>query len=227
MPLPPAVAERVEASPLFRAFDPDAMRRVLRLVQALSLKPQQLLFQRGDPASHFYVVLSGHVHLVLRSRAGEERVAERIGPGQSFAEALMFLDAPAYPLAAIAADACEVLAVPNAEYRQALAESPATCLRLLAEFSQRLHGLVRQVEELSLESARSRLVRHVAMLAGAATEGEATLQLGEPKHMLASRLGIQPETLSRILRALSDEGVISVDGRTIHVRDLVRLRAAS
>jgi CRP-like cAMP-binding protein len=129
----------------------------------------------------------------------------------------------------VSLDARLVLAVPNAEYRAVLAESPPTCLRLLAELSRRLHGLVREIEELTLSSATNRFVRHVLDLAGSPPPGAApvTVTLPESKQMLASRLAIKPETLSRILRTLNDAGVVTVDGRSIHVPDLDRLRSVA
>ncbi len=54
----------------------------------------QLLFDRGQPARHFYVVLDGQVNLVLYSKAGEEKIVDILGPGQSFAEAVMFMAGP-------------------------------------------------------------------------------------------------------------------------------------
>lgn len=230
MSLKAQYADEIRRQPVFAALDEEQFERVQRRAQVLSLEARQLLFQRGDPARHFYVVLDGSLKLALQSRAGDEKIVERLFAGQSFAEALMFLDAPMYPLAAIAIEPAIVLSVPNAEYRAVLAESPATCLRLLAEFSRRLHGLVREIEELTLASATSRLVRHVLELAGPQHAGgpaPLTITLPESKQMLAARLAIKPETLSRILRALTDAGVMSVDGRSIHVPDVERLRAVA
>jgi CRP-like cAMP-binding protein len=229
MPQKAQYRDAIREQPLFAALDDDQFERIERRTQVVALDARQLLFQRGEPARSFYLVLEGSVKLALQSRAGDEKIVERLGPGQSFAEALMFMDAPMYPLAAIAIDPALVLAVPNAEYRAVLAESPPTCLRLLAELSRRLHGLVREIEELTLASATNRFVRHVLELAGPPPPGGApvTVTLPESKQMLASRLAIKPETLSRILRTLNDAGVVTVDGRSIHVPDLERLRAVA
>jgi CRP/FNR family transcriptional regulator, dissimilatory nitrate respiration regulator len=229
MPQKAQYRDAIRDQPLFAALDDEQFDRIERRTLLVSLDANQLLFQRGEPAGNFYLVLEGSVKLALQSRAGDEKIVERLGPGQSFGEALMFVDAPMYPLAAIATDPSVVLAVPNAEYRAVLAESPPTCLRLLADLSRRLHGLVREIEELTLASATNRFVRHVLDLAGSLPPGAAavTITLPESKQMLASRLAIKPETLSRILRTLNDSGVVAVEGRSIHVPDLDRLRAVA
>lgn len=226
MTLRPDLEDFLGSYPLFAALDPDQFRRLGQAVHVLSLDAQQMLFQRGDAARHWYVVLSGSVKLALQSRSGDEKVVERLGPGQSFGEALMFMEAPAFPLAAVALEPSEVLAVSNAAFIAVLKDSPETCFRMLADLSRRLHGLVREIEELTLASATLRLVRHVLELAGTGATGAVTVTLEESKQLVASRLAIKPETLSRILRSLSDAGVLTVDGRHLHVPDLARLREA-
>ncbi len=229
MTLPTDLADAVREQPLFAALDDAQFERVARRMQLVALDARQLLFQRGDPAKYSYVVLDGSVKLVLQSRSGEEKIVEKLGPWQSFGEALVFMEAPAYPLAAVAVETSRLLAVPGAEYRAVLAESPQTCMRLLADLSRRLHALVREIEQLTLASATNRFVRHVLDLAAQApsASGPIVVELPESKQMLASRLAIKPETLSRILRQLNDTGVVSVDGRTIRVPDVERLRAVA
>lgn len=231
MPLTAAYLEAARAAPLFAALDDDQFDRLRRRMQVQPFEAKQLVFQRGDPARHFYVVLEGSVKLTVQSRGGEEKIVERFGPGQSFAEALMFLEAPAYPVAAIGVEPGRLLATSSADYRAVLAESPGACLRLLGDFSKRLHGLVRDIEELTMASATTRFARLVLDLAQRTpppcSAGPVSVTLPESKQMLASRLAIKPETLSRILRTLNDAGVVSVEGRTIHVHDVERLRAAA
>jgi CRP-like cAMP-binding protein len=232
MSIRPQYADAIRPLALFAALDDEQFETLCRRMHAVPFEDGQILFQRGEPAKHFFVVLEGSVKLALQSRTGEEKVVERLGAGQSFAEALTFMDAPAYPLAAIGTEPGLAIAVPGPEYRTYLAESPATCLRLLAEMSRRMHGLVREIEELTLASATARLVRHVLELAAqqpgsSAPDGSLVVTLAEAKQSLAARLTIRPETLSRILRALAEDGIVTVEGRSIRVHDLARFRAAA
>jgi CRP/FNR family transcriptional regulator, dissimilatory nitrate respiration regulator len=212
---------------LFNALDDAQFARVAAQAELVALDTGQLLFQRGEPARHFFVVLDGELKLALQSRAGEEKVVERLGSGQSFAEALMFVDAPRYPLAAVALEPSRVVAIGAADFLAMLRASPDTCLALLADLSRRLHARIREIEELTLESATHRLARHLLALAPAGAAGPATVTLEESRQLLASRLAIKPETLSRILRSLADAGVIRVDGRQIELTDPARLRASA
>jgi CRP-like cAMP-binding protein len=227
MALPHELEPLLRQLPLFASLDEDQFRRIARTVRVVPLGPRQMLFQRGDAARHWYVVLAGTLKLAIQAPNGQEKVVERLTPGQSFGEALMFMSVPAYPLAAISIDDSQVLAVPNTEIVAVLKESPEACFRMMAELSRRLHGLVREVEEVTLASARLRLVRYLTDLAGEPTGGPVAVTLPETKQLLASQLAMKPETLSRIFRALTDEGLLAVEGRDIRIADVQRLRAAA
>ena len=152
----------------FEALDDDTHERVLRESRLVPVHAGEFVFQRGERATRFFVVLSGLVNLVLHSRLGDEKVIETLRPNSSFAETLMFDDEPVYPMAAVAAEDTVVLAVPNDVYREALAGSTTACLRMLGDVSRRVHALVREVESHSLVDAKTRIVRHLLELAGPA-----------------------------------------------------------
>jgi CRP/FNR family transcriptional regulator, dissimilatory nitrate respiration regulator len=208
---------------LLATLDEQQFARVAGASQFIKLAAGQMLFQRGAPATHFYVVVEGQVMLCLQSRSGDEKIIEKLSPAQAFAEALMFTESPVFPLSSVAAIDSTVAAIPNADYLAILRASTTTCLRLLGDLSQRLHSHIREIEALSFENAKNRVVNHLLKLAGT-TAGAATVTLDESKQSLAARLAIKPETLSRTLRALTDDGSIEVDGRQIRVLDVARLR---
>jgi CRP-like cAMP-binding protein len=184
-----------------------------------------VLFDRGQPARHFYIVVEGQVNLALYSKAGEEKIVDILGPGQSFAEAVMFMAGPVYPVSAVAAGASRIARFSSGEYLSLLRESPDTCLRMLGHLSQRLHMRIREIEYLTLESATHRLVRLLESRLPIAGDGPHEIQLQESRQEIASRLSMKPETLSRILRNLADGGVIVVHGRSLQVPSRQRLAA--
>ncbi len=137
----------------------------------------QLLFDRGQPARHFYIVVDGQVNLTLYSKGGEEKIVDILGPGQSFAEAVMFMAGAAYPVSAVAAVKSRIARFSSPEYVAIMRESPETCLRMLGHLSQRLHMRIREIEYLTLESATHRLVRMIESRIPAGTEGAAEVTL--------------------------------------------------
>jgi CRP/FNR family transcriptional regulator, dissimilatory nitrate respiration regulator len=210
---------------LFAGLSPAQLQRMLTGSGVEDAEPGQVLFDRGQPARHFYIVIDGQVNLTLYSKAGEEKIVDILGPGQSFAEAVMFMEGAAYPLSAVAATRSRVARFSAREYIAILRESPETCLRMLGHLSQRLHMRIREIEYLTLETATHRLVRMIEsrLPPDGASPAEITLQ--ESRQEIASRLSMKPETLSRILRTLSDSGAIIVHGRALQVPDRKRLLA--
>jgi CRP-like cAMP-binding protein len=151
----------IRAHHLFAGLTPAQLQHVLSTAYIEEAESGQLLFDRGQPAMHFYVVLEGQVNLLLYSKTGEEKIVDILGPGQSFAEAVMFMSGPAYPVSAMAASRARIAKFSSADYLAILRESPETCLRMLGHLSQRLHMRIREIEYLTLESATHRLVRMI------------------------------------------------------------------
>jgi CRP-like cAMP-binding protein len=215
----------IRAHHLFAGLSPPQMQRVLATSHLEEFDSGQLLFDRGQSAQHFYIVLSGQVNLVLYSKSGEEKIVDILANGQSFAEAVMFMEGSVYPVSAVAATRSKVARFANREYVSILRESPGTCLRMLGHLSQRLHMRIREIEYLTLESATHRLVRLIEGRLPPGHDGPTQVTLAESRQELASRLSMKPETLSRILRHLSDGGTVVVKGRTLQVPDRARLLA--
>jgi CRP-like cAMP-binding protein len=210
---------------LFAGLSPPQLQRMLAASSIEEAEAGQLLFDRGQPARHFYIVVDGQVNLTLYSKGGEEKIVDILAPGQSFAEAVMFMAGAAYPVSAVAAVKSRIARFSSPEYVAIMRESPETCLRMLGHLSQRLHMRIREIEYLTLESATHRLVRMIESRIPAGTEGAAEVTLQESRQEIASRLSMKPETLSRILRTLSDAGAIAVEGRILRVPDRKRLLA--
>jgi CRP-like cAMP-binding protein len=210
---------------LFAGMSPPQLQRVFTASHVDDYESGQVLFDRGQPAQHFFIVIEGQVNLVLYSKSGEEKIVDILGPGNSFAEAVLFMEGPVYPVSAVSASRSRVARFQNREYLAILKQSPETCLRMLGHLSQRLHMRIREIEYLTLESATHRLVRMIEGRLPPDATGLLEINLPESRQELASRLSMKPETLSRILRHLSDAGAIVVHGRQLQVPDRKRLLA--
>ena len=211
---------------LFRALSEEQLTLLLQDVTIKQLEQGQHLFEQGAEASAFYLLHRGQVKLYRLSPSGQEKVIEIVRPGQTFAEALMFLDIPAYPLNAQALTDTELFVIRNKGFLQLLSQSVDTCFHVMADISMRLRGLLNEIDALTLQNASLRLVNYLLYLVQEveSIEGSAEITLPAAKNIIASRLSIQPETLSRILSNLSSKGLISVDGLNIKVLDVEGLR---
>ena len=217
--------EAIRQHYLFASLEPDAFEKLVRAIGAQSLTKGEILFHRGDNARHFYYVNTGLVELSLVSASGEKKTLEVIGPGQTFGEAVAFMAEHKFPVTAEALADSELCQIPSRDYVDLIQANPDACMRLLADISRRLHARVREIEHLTIQNARSRLVSYlVDHITEKSGEDEAIVRLNLPRNVIASRLSITPETLSRLLRNLTDEGLISTEDRIVFVHRLSDLR---
>lgn len=213
--------ETIAHQPLFEPLRNEQREQLLASAKVLALPQGEPLFQRGERARYFYLVLEGTIKLFLLSQEGEEKVVEVMQTGDTFAEAAMFMEAEVYPVNATALTPARVAAFPNAIFMQALRENPELALRMLGTVSRRLHALLRQIDELSLQDAMQRVAAYLLALR---PDGADRVALELPKQVIASRLGIKPETLSRTLGSLRDRGLLAVQGETILLHDPAALQ---
>lgn len=219
--------EELRLHPFFAELEADALDRVRAGACRQRLAPGERLFEMGRPAERFWLVREGRVKLHRIAPNGAEKVVEVVGPGQTFAEAVMFLTLREYPVHAEALTESEVLGFDADGFLAELRASPEACLRVLGGLALRLKRRVDEIEALSLQNSTLRVITWLLQqLPNDAAPGAVhRIHLDVQKRILASRLSLQPETLSRALATLVERGVIAVEGPVVEVRDVARLKA--
>jgi CRP-like cAMP-binding protein len=215
-----AMIEELRTGPLLSGLTDEQLDRVARYASRISLDEGQLLFSQGDASQRFFLVLEGQVRLFRLSPDGAEKVIEIVAPGQTFAEALMFLNAPRYPVCAAALCPSELIGIDARDFASMLRDSVDTCFVLLGDLSQRLRALIGEINNLTLHTATSRVAGYLLMNLPA---GSRALDLDVRKGVLACRLSVKPETFSRIQKNLIDHGIIEVHGSHVTILDQAAL----
>lgn len=224
MPSQTIQAEELRRHHIFAGLDNLQLGKVIQSAQVMELQENQRLFDAGQEARHFYLVRGGRIKLYLSSADGVEKIIHLVGPGETFAEALMFMDSPSYPIHASALSESQVLAFSNKVFREILRESVDTCFRLLGDMSAWLKKQLNEIDALTLQNATLRFSNYLLRQVPPGQTGAFTITLEAAKQVIASRLSIQPESLSRILRNMQREGLISTQGNEIVVHDVAALR---
>jgi len=206
----------LRTTPLLSRLSDDQLQRVAAHAVLHQLDEGQWLFSQGDVARRFYLVLKGQVRLFRLSPEGEEKIIEIVSPRQTFAEALMFLNAPRYPVCAGALCAAELISIDARDFAAMLRESVDTCFVVMGALSQRLRGLIGEIDNLTLHTAKSRVARY---LLARCPKDRHTFELDVRKGVLASRLSVKPETFSRVIKQLSQEDAIEVLGSRVTILD--------
>lgn len=223
---PPSESE-LRRHPVLEALDDDLLAKVLAGTRVVRLQRNETLFEQGEPADRLYLVRSGQVKLFRIGRDGNEKIIHLAGPGDSFAEAVMFMPDRSYPVNTSAIEPTELVGVPTELLRQTLVASTQGCFRMLAQLSMRLRERVAEIEALSLQNGALRLANFLLRETSAHGTERDVIRLTLAKNVIAARLSLQPETLSRLLRRFKDRGLIGVSGREITVLDRAGLDAAA
>jgi len=211
--------------PLFAELSPPELERLAQGCQLRRLARGDMVFHVGQPCEEFHVTVMGQVKLFALSPAGQEKVIELVGPGNSFAEALMFTGRP-YIVSAQALTDSLVLSVGKRAVLDEIEREPKFALRMLAGISRRLHGLVHDVEAYALHTGMQRVIGYLLRereVEDCATHETITVSLPVSKATIASRLSLTPEYFSRVLHELEAAGLIEIDKRDIRILDVNRL----
>ena len=207
--------------PLFKSMLPDELARIARGATTMQVERGTIVFRRGDVCAGFHVVLYGRIKLSFISAGGAEKVMELIGPGQSFGEALMFMERD-YIVTAQAVEDSMLLHVAKPVIFREINDDPGFARKMLAGLSQRMHALMCDMESISLRTGTQRVAAY--LLKDVGDEDATTITLPVAKAVVASRLNLTPEHFSRIMADLSTRKMIAFRGRDVSILDNGALR---
>lgn len=205
---------------IFGGLGSDALMSLLENATVSEHQRGEMLFLQGEPAAYFFVVLDGWVKVYRMTSAGEEAIVGIFTRGQNFAEAAAFTGG-VFPASAEAVTEARVLHISAKRLFACISESPEIGLAMLASTSQHLHLLVRQIEQLKAHTGAQRVAEFLVSQAPVRT-GPCMIDLPYDKALLAGKLGLKPESLSRAFQRLKSCGVVIERDKMI-VKDVASL----
>ena len=213
----------LKACPFFAGLSDVDIEALMGIARVRESSRGELLFSDGEKAVGFFVVLDGKVKVYKLSPEGKERILHIIHPGGTFAEAAIFADG-LYPAYAEPLQSSKLLFLPKEEFLNLLMDNGRISINMIAGLSMFLRQFANQIEDLTFKDVPSRLARYLMVLSKGIKE---SVELPISKSQLASNLGTVSETLSRTLRKLSEDDLISVSGKKVEILDFERLEELS
>lgn len=206
-------------SPLFGGLSDENLDALMEIARVDEHPRGELLFSEGEKAEGFFVVLDGKVKVYKLSPEGKERILHIIHPGGTFAEAAIFGDG-LYPAYAEPLQSSKLVFLPKDGFLGLLRDNSQISINMIAGLSKFLRQFANQIEDLTFKDVPSRLARYLMELSCGKKQ---VVDLPISKSQLASNLGTVSETLSRTLRKLSEDDLITVSGKTFEIHDFDRL----
>ncbi len=204
----------------------EAKRLLEPYLMPRTLKAGTLLWREGDTDGMLVSIVSGKVKIFRILPDGKEITLYIFGDGVVFGF-MPFLDGAPYPANAQAVVDTDVLAMPRSSLLQVIKKNPDVALILIQHLSKRLREAFDQIER---RSSRGTLTKVASALLSLLPEGHGQragliITLPLPSRDFASLLGITPESFSRSITKLAEEGTIERMPGTnrFHVQDIKRL----
>jgi len=210
----------IRQTPLFGAMSSEATQRVIGSTLPRRYEKGAMLFQQGEQATAFFVILDGWVKIARITVDGDEAVVGVFRRGEAFAEAAMFLGGR-YPANAEVVVAARLLKIEGEALRRQIRQDPDLALCMLASASHHLKFLVEQIEQIKLLSAPKRIATFLVQQCRT-REGKCVVELPYEKLLIANRLGMKPESFSRAIAKLRSIGVV-VDHEFVTVENVEKL----
>jgi len=221
--MPESISLRgLERTQMFSDLENDDLQAILAISRETDSPKNMLLFTQDSPCSAFYQILSGKVQVMQINPDGREQILKTAGPGDVIADAAVLTGF--YPASALIIRAARLLVFPAAPFWNLIEQRPRIAANMLRIMAHHLLNLTRLVQSLSLQEVPARIAKSLLDM-HARGDGEKTFKLPLTKRAWAHSLGTTPESLSRVLTRLKQDGILSETPAGIRIVDTDRLQS--
>jgi CRP/FNR family transcriptional regulator len=201
--------------PLFHNLPGPSLKILQGILMEKEFSKGENIFSEGSESTGFYIIMRGRVKVYKLSPEGKEQILHIVGPRELLGAVSAFAGSP-YPAHADAMEKTKALFFLQKDFLALVRKEPSVVMNMMANLAMRLQHFTRMIEDLSLKEVPGRLAAYFLYLCEQKGCSD-IVEMDISKGQLASLLGTIPETLSRILRRLSEQGVLEVSGRRIRL----------
>lgn len=213
--------EKLHQVSLFEDLSENTLQELAKGAFLQRFPVQTVLFRQGDSPDFFHVLLEGCVQLAATSHNQRETVVEILEPVDAFMPAAVLTNTP-YLVSAKVVYTARILMLPAPALRKSITRDPNLALAIIASLSRQYRAMLKQVKNLKLRTSSQRLACYILELEEE-SGSNGMIELPHDKRLIAARLGMTPESLSRAFSALRRMGV-EVRGHRVRLTDTGRLR---
>lgn len=206
------VLSLLEQSEFFRSISPASRRAIAAICIPRVLRKREMLFMEGDTGHSMFLMAQGAVQLFKTSSEGKEVVIKLVRAGEIFGEVVLF-EQDRFPVSACALTAAQVFLLPKKQF-DCLLEQEGFRRDFVAMLLAKQRYLADQIFRLSAFDVEQRFFHFLRDQYGEREE----YRIDVTKRDVAAAIDALPETLSRLLLKLRDDGTVQWDGENLRVR---------
>ncbi|NLM73870.1 MAG: Crp/Fnr family transcriptional regulator [Clostridiaceae bacterium] len=172
------------------------------------IAPDTILLDESEKCSNVIFVLSGAIRIYKLSEEGREITLYRIGRGETCVLTVAcFLGTGevAFPVAARAEQASEVVVMPAEVFRKFFFEIPALQKYLFSSMASKFYSVLNLVENITFKKTSDRLLDYLIT-----KTANGTYPLYSTHEIIASEIGTAREVVSRLLKEMEANGIVSL-----------------
>jgi CRP/FNR family transcriptional regulator, dissimilatory nitrate respiration regulator len=221
-PMPEKLASHLSHTPLFSDMTEKDCLAVLNVGKQRMIEADAALFTQGDPANYFYIITKGSFQIARTTREGREKTVDILTVGQTLGDAEILSNCKNYRANSVAISDASVVEFSRNWLMCSARSNETFALNLLSAISQRLHMSEMEAEHKATMSAAQLVACFLQRLSILYGLNPAQFELPYPKTLIASRLGMAPETFSRTLATLKKNG-IEITGSQVRIHDIIQV----
>lgn len=215
-------ADDLKSFGLFKSCTDSFFGKLESQAQLHSFGKGKLMFVHGDMARSFYYIKAGWVKLFRETLDGAQAVVDILPAGHLFGETAIF-DGDVFPYSAEVVEPAEIVSFPLFELKDEINNNKDVALGMLGFMARYRRQQDLELEHRTMQNAPQRIGCFLLRIAPQHDGGAVRIHLPYDKTLVASRLGMQPETFSRALSKLKKETGIRVQGATIEMDSIGQL----
>ncbi len=212
-------ADILRESVLFSPLSNDDIQPFADAARPIRAPKGKVLFIQEDSAEYFYLITNGWVKLFRETIDGTEAVVDVLTKSHLFGETSVF-EQDTYSFSAQCVEDSHILMLPTKLLRHAIENNNQMALNMLSSMSAYRRRQGREIEHLNIQNAPQRIGCFLLRLCPENPSGAVILNLPYDKTLIASRLGMKPETFSRALAKLKSETNIQIKGPVVTISDI-------
>lgn len=221
----PLDTQLIAGLPVFEGFPPEDLAQVLAESRSIRFVRGAMVFEQGAEANSFFLLLHGRVRAYRLTPDGQQIVVRFVGPGDLFGIA-MAIGSPTYPANAAAVVDSVAIVWPVSAWKKLVARFPALALNTMQAMGERLQEAHTRMTEMATEEVTRRVAHtllRLAQQAGRKTKDGVLIDFPITRQDIAEMSSTTLHTVSRILSAWEQEGLVESGRQRVVLRDPHRI----